>query len=821
MSKGESMSGLIQDLRYAWRQLSRSPVFTSIALLTLGLGIGAAAAMFSLVDRMLFHGLPYARENELVSVGVVAPIIDGEFLFAANYLDWREHQTAFSGFASSTGVNDCDLTENHPVRTACAAVSSTFLPTFGIQPFLGRNFSSDEDRPNAPRVALVSYGLWKERFGADGGVLGRTVSVDGVFTRIVGVLPSDFEFPTLAHVGLLVPETLDESIVQRHLMGPVVRVFGRMKPGSTLDQARAQLQPLFHDFVESAPPPFRKILRLQVRTIRDLQIQNSRRAAWLLLISSVAVLLIACANTANLLLGRSADRRQEIVIRSALGAGRVRLFRQRFTESVLLAALGGLAGLFLAYGIVHVFVRLAPASIPHLSDAKVDGRVAIVALVVSFLAAVLFGTAPALERPSSQFLGVAARLGFRNERFRQLLLMGQVWISVVLLASVLLFVRSLMNLQSEPLGINTSHVVSVEFTLGQQKYSQAAQRLAFFEEVERKVKELPGITSAALTDSLPPAVSVRTMPYIALHAQGQPELPPEQGIGGVIGWRSVTPKYFSLLEIQIVRGRAFNESDRSPASHSIILNGTLAHRLFPDTDALGKAVKFSTDRDVLSAPFTVVGISADAQNQGLGGQAGPEYYMVRRHTDNDVVFNYPDSQRVAVLVRSALSPQVINRELRDAVATLDPTVPLQVNTLRQKVSKLGERPRFSAALLSLFALVGVLLTVLGIYGVVALLVNHRTQEIGIRIALGATRSHVVGLMMWQTSLWIAVGTAAGLLGSLVLSRWIGSLLYEIRPNDPGTLLLSAAVLVAVALLGAWIPARRAAKVDPMVALHYE
>jgi putative ABC transport system permease protein len=382
-------------------------------------------------------------------------------------------------------------------------------------------------------------------------------------------------------------------------------------------------------------------------------------------------------------------------------------------------------------------------------------------------------------------------------------------------------VRSLINLQSEPLGINTSNVVTAEFTLGQQKYSQAAQRLAFFEGVERRLKELPGVSSAAMSDSLPPAAPVRTMPYIALHAQGAPELPPDQGIGGVIGWRSVTPDYFSLLGIPIVRGRAFNEADRSPSAHSIVLNEALAKRLFPDNDAVGKTVQYSADRDVLSAPFSVVGISSNTQNQGLGGQAGPEYYMVRRHTENDVVFNYPDSQRVSILVRSALAPQVVADELRAAVASLDPTVPVDVNTLQQSVAKLAERPRFSAALLSLFAVIGLLLTAVGIYGVVALVVSHRTQEIGIRMALGAGRSRVVTAMMWQTALWIVIGTGAGILTSLVVSRWTGSLLFDIRPNDPGTLALAAILLLGVALFGAWIPARRAAKVDPMVALRYE
>ena len=815
------MTGLLQDVRHSFRQLQRSPGFTTVAVITLALGVGATTAMFSLVDRMLFHSLPYAHENELASVGVVASIIDGEFLFAANYLGWREHQSAFSGFTSTTGVGDCDVTENDPVRTTCASVASTFLPTFGIQPVLGRNFTRQEDQPNSPKVALLSYGLWKDRFGGDRSVLNRTISLDGVSTRIIGVLPHNFEFPTLAHVGLVVPEALDESLVQRHLMGPVVRVFGRVKPGSTLEQARAELQPLFRDFVESAPPPFRKTLGLEVRSIRDLQIHDSRRAGWLLLISSIAVLLIACANAANLVLARSAARRQELAVRSAMGAGRARLFRQRFTESLVLAVLGGAAGLFLAYAIVHLFARVAPAGIPHLADAAVDGRVAVVAIAASLISGVIFGTVPALEKPSAQLLGVVSKAGSRRERLRQVLLVGQVWMALVLLAGALLFVRSLLNLQSEPLGINVSNVVTAEFTLGQQKYSQAAQRLAFFEGVERKIEELPGVNSAALSDSLPPGVPVRTMPYIALHAQGEPELAPDQGIGGVIGWRAVTPEYFSLLRIPVIRGRAFNEFDRSPAAHSIILNQALAQRLFPNGEAMGKTVEFRTDRDVLSASFTVVGITANTQNQGLGGKVAPEYYMVRRHTDKDVVFNYPDSQRVSILVRSALAPQAMAQELRSSVASLDPTVPVDVNTLEQKVARLAERPRFSAALLSLFAVVGVLLTAIGIYGVVALLVSQRTQEIGIRMALGASRDNVIAAIMWQTSMWIAAGTGAGILTSLMISRWTRSLLFDIRPNDPATLGLAATLLLGLAMLGAWIPARRAAKVDPMVALHYE
>lgn len=815
------MNGLLQDLRYSLRQFRKRPGFTALSVLTLALGIAATSAMFTLVDRTLFRSLPYPHEDQLVSVGVVAPIIDGEFLFAANYLEWRDQQTPFVGFTSSTGVSDCDLSDEHPVRVTCAAVASTFLPTFGIQPVLGRNFTREEDRPNAPKVALLTYGLWQDRFGGDPDVVGRTISLDDRPTRILGVLPRDFEFPTLAKTSVVVPEALDESVVQRGVLGTVVRVFGRMRPGTGIEQAKAELQPLFRSFVESAPPPFRKVLRFEVRSIRDLQIHDSRRAAWLLFVSALAVLLIACANSANLVLARSAGRRHELAVRSALGAGRARLFRQRLTESVLLALMGGAAGAVFASVIVRVFVAIAPAGIPRLSDAAVDGRVLLFVMIVSLASGLLFGTAPALERPVTEMLVVTSTAEVSAGRPRQVLMFAQVAMAVVLLASALLFVRSLLNLETEPLGMNTENIVTSQITLGQQKYASAMERLKFFEEMEQKLKDLPGLGAVALSDSLPPNPPARTMPYVALQGEGESALDPEQGIGGVVGWRSVTPEYFSVLGIPVLRGRSFEEQDRAPGAGTIILNQALAERLFPKKEALGKTVRFHTDRTALTSPFTVIGVTGNTQNQGLGGRVGPEYYMVRQHTENDVVFNYPDSQHISVVVRSVLVPPIVAQELRDAVQTLDPALPVEISTLGQNVIKLAERSRFSAALLSLFAIVGVLLTVVGIYGVVALLVSQRTQEIGIRVALGATPSDVTGMMVWQASWWVGFGAVAGILGAVAAARWTASLLFGIRANDPATLAEAAALLLTVALLGAWLPARRAARVDPMVALRYE
>jgi predicted permease len=669
-------------------------------------------------------------------------------------------------------------------------------------------------------VALLAFGLWQDRFGGDRDVVGRTISLDGQPTRVLGVLPRDFEFPTLASTSVLVPEALDESVVQRNQLGTVVRVFGRMKPGASIEQTKAELQPLFRGFVESAPPPFRKVLRLQVRSIRDLQIHDSRRAAWLLLASALAVLLIACANAANLVLARSAGRRHELAVRSALGAGRPRLFQQRLTESVLLALMGGAAGIGLASVVVRVFVALAPAGIPRLAEATVDGRVLLFVLFVSLASGILFGTVPALERPMTQMLVVSATGGVRRGRLRQVLVVAQVWMAVVLLASALLFVRSLLNLETEPLGMNTRNIVTSQITLGQQRYSGAVERLRFFEELERKLKQLPGFGSVALSDSLPPNTPARTMPYMALQGEGESPLGPEQGIGGVVGWRSVTPEYFSVLGIPLLRGRTFQEQDRASGASTIVLNQALAQRLFPDKEALGKTVRFHTDRTALTAPFTVISVTGNTQNQGLGSRIGPEYYMVL-HTENDVVFNYPDSQRVNIVVRSVLGPQTVAQELQNTIQTLDPTLPVEVNTLGQSVAKLAERPRFSAALLSMFAVVGLLLTALGIYGVVSLLVSQRTQEIGIRVALGAPPESVTRMMVWQASTWIGIGVAGGILGAIVVSRWIGSLLFGIQANDPATLAEAALLLLMVALFGAWIPARGAAKVDPMVALRYE
>jgi predicted permease len=393
--------------------------------------------------------------------------------------------------------------------------------------------------------------------------------------------------------------------------------------------------------------------------------------------------------------------------------------------------------------------------------------------------------------------------------------------TVILLTGALLFLRSLRNLQTQPLGLNTQNVVTAEITLGQQKYAQPGQRLAFFEELEGRLKHLPGLNSVALSDSLPPNPTARTMPFIALHADGQSPLSPEQGIGGVVGWRSVTPEYFSALGIPLIRGRAFQEHDRLPGNGAIILNEALVQRLFPGEEPLGKIIRFRLEDQHFTAAFTVIGVTGNTQNQGIGGQPSPEYYMVRQHTADDVIFRYPDSQRISLVVRSPLDAGSVATELNDSVASLDSTIPVQTTTLARAVYRLAERPRFNASLLLLFAVIGVLLAAAGIYGLVSLLVSQRTQEIAIHIALGANPSAVARKMVLQACRWIALGATAGIVCALAVARWVNALLFGIKPNDPATLAEAALALLALGIIAAYIPARRAANVDPMVALRYE
>ena len=558
-------------------------MFTLAAILTMALGTGAGTAVFSVVDRILFRSLPYPAGDRLASFGILAPIVPQEFILAYDYMDWRASQAPFESLGSWAGVRDCDLTDTNPVRLRCAQVDSALLPTLGIHPLAGRNFTSQEDRPNAPKAALISSGLWKSRFAGDPGVLGKSVSLDGQSTTILGVLPPDFEMPTLAPVDVLVPLSLDEAEQRTRRTAIVLFSVGRLKPGVTAAQARQALQPLFQESLRFVPPQFRKDVDLRVRPLRDRQIQEARLASWVLLASALAVLAIACANLANLLLARAATRQREFAVRAALGAGRWRLIRQTLTESLLLAVTGGAAGCALAFLMLRLFVRIGPEGIPRLQQAGVDLRVLLFTLAVSLVSGVLFGIVPALQNPRAETLAGWHTHWFRRQLFRQILIAAQMCVSLILLTGAGLLVRSLWNLQNQPLGMRTENVLTAEVALGPRSYPDASRRLAFFEELEARLRRIPGVTELALTSSLPPAGNAMASTlYGAIDVEGRPQF--MDGTGGSVVWRSVTPRYFAALRIPILRGREFREEDREPNQNAIILSDALARRMFPGED---------------------------------------------------------------------------------------------------------------------------------------------------------------------------------------------------------------------------------------------
>jgi putative ABC transport system permease protein len=800
----------LADVRYALRGLLRAPVFAFTALFAIAIGIGATTAVFSAVDRILFRPLPYAGGERLVSVGMLAPLDTNEFMFAVEYFDLRRDPGPFEAVTSfQAGALECDLTENNPLRMQCLHVESGFLKTLGVSPAAGREFTRAEDVPNGPRLAIISYPLWRSRFAGDPQVIGRALPIDGVSTTIVGVLPADFETPTLARADVLLPIALDES---RERQGRALRVFARLKAGVTPPQARQQLEPHFQRALLEAPAPFRKEISLRVRPVRDRQVGESRAASLILLGSVLALLLIACANISNLLLARALARDREIAMRMALGATRGRLIRQTLAESALLGGLGCALGCILAFILLRVSITLAPSALPLLDKATVDARVLAFAVVISALASLIFGIAPALRRPASSLLGGWHTAGLHRNWLRQTLIAGQIAISLTLLAAAGLLLRSLWKLESMPLGLQADHLITARFTLGQQRYGRPEDQLAFFNSVETKLAALPGLDAVAISDSLPPSGGTRSRLLAAIDVEGRPRMP--EGTGGLVTWRFVTPSYFQAMGIRLLRGRGFTAQDRSPTVNSVILSEGLARRLFPNEDALGK--------HILNG-FTVVGVAADTKNVNLI-RSDPEYYLLRKPLMDDTFRRAepPLGWRSAwVVARTSLNPELALQSLRAALQNADPALAVEMGTMQGRLVQLTERPRFNAMLLSAFAGIGLSLAAIGFFGVISFLVTQRRREIGIRLALGATPARILRQLTIETGRWIVAGVGAGLGGAFIFSRWLRSLLFEVEPSDPWALPGAVLLLCLVCVLAMAGPVRRAGRVDPMQMLRHD
>jgi predicted permease len=801
------LEDLWQDLRYALRAMRKNPGFTAVVVVTLALGIGASTAVFSVVDPLLFRRLPYPKDDQLVSVGYLGPVDNNEFNVVSSYFDWR--QGPFKSLTAMRPGVGCDaMIGDTPRRINCFSVAANFLQTFGVSPVLGRDFNPEDDRPHAPTVALLSYGFWQRSFGGDAKALGKTLVVDDDPVQIIGVLPKSFEMPQLGEIDVMLPARLDASLPRSANSSSFLRTFARLPEGMSIEQAHERLLPIFNATADKdVPRELRSEVRLVVRSLRDRQIQEVKLSSWMLLGSVLALLLAACANVANLMLARALARRQELAMRTALGAGRGRLIRQTLTESLIFGLLGGAAGCATAWALLRLCVGLAPGGMLRLEHARIDLRVLLFALAGSLGAALLFGMAPALEQPRAEALAGWHVAGTARTLFRKALVSAQVAISLVLLAGASLLLRSLWKLQSQPLGFQPEHVITASFTLRRHRYQPATAQVSFFDELEARLKQIPGGGYFALSDSIPPRGSMGR-PYSNLRIAGHPPVAPD---GGMVEFRWVTPEYFRALGIPILAGRAFEEGERASGESPLILSATLARRLFGNENPLGQQI----DLEASGRWSPVVGVAADIKNNGLTDPPDPEYYRLRMHNAHTV-----GSSGVA-LFRTSLDPGTLERWVRKEFAAMDPSLPVTVETLDQRVDRFRERPRFVAALVGLFAALGLLLAAVGLYGVLSFLVARQTREIGVRMAIGARPLDIALHIQKYAGIWTGIGVAVGLAGSFALARTIRGLLFEVSPNDPVSLLASATVLVVTAVLAAWIPSHRAARIDPVIALRNE
>jgi putative ABC transport system permease protein len=806
-----------QDVRYALRGFRRNWVFAVAVIATLMVGIGATTAVFSVVDPILFRPLPYAHDDRLVSFGLSQSLEKQEFTVGGFFFEWRDNQKPFESVTFEQGTDECNLTEADPVHLHCGKIAQNFLPTLGMAPELGRNFAPEEDLPKGPQVAMISDGLWLSRFNRDAGVLGKTILIDGHAVRIVGVLPRDFEMPRLQQVDIVRPAQVDIA-AQRSAnsgIGDPMWAFARLKPGVGVAEAKAELQPLYLHTRDWIPPELRMEFNLQVRSIRDRQMQDAYRAAWVLLGAVFVVLLIACANVASLFSARGAARERELAVRSALGASRPRLIRQTLTEAALLSIAGAAAGCVLAEILLRVFIAIAPTGVPFLSAARLDLRIVVFTVVVSLLCGALFGILPALQKPRTAVLAARQAKSGAQALLRRALVAAQIGLCVVLLSGASLLVKSFWNIEQQNLGMQTHDVLMVHVPLNRERYPSGF--LDFYLRAEAAFRGLPGVTAVGMSDSVPPDGDSwhNGTRYSELLVPGRTPTP--SGVGGTVVTRIVTPGYFRVLGIPIVAGPGFTEEERKQNGKLMIVSKTLAARMFPGGDAVGQKVESAQFNPTLvhGPVSTIVGVAADVKNAGLSGQDDPEIYDLGTDTQDTWGGHH------FFELQTSLPATVVTPWIRARVAELDATAPVEISTMTQTVSRLADRPRFETALLGFFACCGLLMAVIGLYGVIAFVATQRTQEIGVRMALGATRGNILRLIAGEGVRLIVIGGALGLGASLVSARLLTSLLFHVGARDPWTYVGVVAVLGVVALAATLVPARAAMKVEPVVALRYE
>lgn len=810
---------MLTDLRYAVRQLTKHPGFTATAVLTLALGIGANSAIFSAVNAVLLEPLEYREPDRLLFIYSEVPAW-GSRQFGLSPSEYRELQELARSFSEigawRIGSVNLSGTES-PARVTAARATAELFATLGVPPRLGRTFTPEEDAGGAQPVVVISSRLWRSAFGSDPATVGRQIEVDGKASTVVGVMPEGFDIED-AGVDVWTPAGLPENPSTRsaHFLSAV----GRLAPGVTLEAARSEMAVLLAGWAELKPSwhaPNDSTHRLGMEALRDHVVGDVRPALLILLGAVGFVLLIACANVANLLLARAESRQREIAVRAAIGAGRWRLLRQFLTEGLVLALVGGAVGLLLGDWGLSALLATSPDSIPRADSIRLDLSVLLFTLAVSVVASVLFGLAP-LSHLRERAIGAALKNGGQRStaaagraRLRRLLVVSQVALAVVLVIGAGLLLRSLDSLLAVDPGFEPEGLLTFELSPPGTRYPEALDRAAFLGRLTRRLEAIPGVDGAAAMSGLPP---VRDGNEVEAEFDGKQEAPdgPNHSVDYV---QMVTSDYFETMGIPVVAGRAFHEGDDARATPVAIINEALAQTFYPGENPLGRRVRLAWD---VMPWFTIIGIAEDVKQGGLSEATGTELYF---HYPQAAVFVFAP-RTMNVVVRSALPPLSLADESRRIVHAMDPSLPVaHLQTMETNLAGSIARPRFLALLLSIFAGVALALAAVGTYGVVSYSVAERRKEIGIRMALGAEADSVLGMVLRDGLAVAGLGLAVGLVGALGLTRLLSSLLFGISHTDPMTYIAAPAVLAAVALAACWIPARRATRVDPMEALRYE
>ncbi len=805
---------LAQDLRYGARMFLKAPGFSAVAILTLALGIGANSAIFSFVDATLLKPLPYANPERIVQIWEKPPSGGNNVVSALNFLDWQSQTTAFETMVASSGGSMTLTGQGEPTMLRAGRVSAGYFDVFGVKPYMGRTFARDEDQPGKEHVVVLSHRLWTSQFGGDPGIVGKAITLNGEPYTVVGVMPPRSAFDR-AFNQLWRPLAFRPSERTRNFHW--MTVVGRLKPDVTFDRARGELDSIGARIATDFPDSNKGWGVSIVRYMDVVVGQQLQRSLYVLLAAVGMLLLIGCANVANLVLARGTAREREVAVRAALGAGRSRLVRQFLTENVLLATVGGLLGIALGYGLmVWLKFMLPPFFLPSAIDVEMDLRVLGFTFVLAVATGVVFGLAPALSATKPDLAG-AMKEGGRGaagdsarRRLRSALVVIEVALAFILLTGGGLLVRSFFRMMDVELGFNATNVLTMGLPIASDRFETPVELTAYVRRMVDRIKAVPGVIGAASTDSLPLQGFNNGMPFL-IAGRDQVDRANRRGCG----FKMVDGNYFRVLGIQVVKGRGLTDRDVKGSPPVAVINQAMVRQFFADQDPIGQHLLI---QDIIPGkpqlgpeiPWEIVGVIADERTSSLDGTVRPGVY---------VPIEQSPSTFVSVVVRSAVEPASLSRAISDAVHEIDRNqVVTDVRTIEEIKSTSAASTRLRTTLLAVFAALALLLSAVGIYGVISYTVAQRTHEIGVRAALGAPARVLLTMVIFNGMTLTFIGLVLGFAGALGLTRLLGSLLFAVGARDPLTLAGSAAILAAVALIACYVPARRAARLDPLVAL---